>query len=303
MSRGAAEDPSYWSKRWETDDTPWRISEREELPFHTNFLDIIRFVSGGFHTSGESTSEDAFLRQFYHGAKVLVPLCGDSLVFSALSRLGCDVVGVDLADVSIQKAIQEQFPECTDFAPSTEGIQWDGASIDLKKYVIQPKGQNNTVTLFAGDFFAFCALPQYQHYFDFVYDRASIVALPPELRPKYAASLKRVIRKPVPFRSRESTSSKDSRKPEGLLTLPHIGPVMCVIAVERRKDNQAAGPPFHVPPEELVTLYPPMEGFQWQLLRHTREAFDDPSQSNVRFVDAVYGCRLSRPLSLGRSNI
>ena|SRR3989338_525537 len=143
-------------------------------------------------------------------ARVLVPLCGKSLDLAWLAAQGLRVLGIELA----QKAVEAFFSE-QQLQPEVE-VQ--GAFTCYRA---------GAVELWCGDFFALtaedvadCAA---------LYDRAALIALPPELRERYAAHLTRILPPAC----------------QGLLiTLDY-------------DQTQLDGPPFAVPDQEVRRLLEP----------------------------------------------
>ncbi len=107
-------------------------------------------------------------------AQVLVPLCGKSLDMAWLAAQGCRVLGVELA----QKAVEDFFTE-HGLEPH---ISQEGA------FQVYRAGD---LEIYCGDFFALsvelladCAA---------FYDRAALIALPVDMRARYAAHLNQVL--------------------------------------------------------------------------------------------------------------
>lgn len=99
---------------------------------------------------------------------VLVPLCGKSLDMLWLAGQGRPVVGVELDRGAVEAFFHE--------AGMTPAIAEDGPL---------PSFSAGGITIFAGDFFEFDQPGQYE----LVYDRAALIALPAETRPRYMAHL------------------------------------------------------------------------------------------------------------------
>ncbi|MCV6610859.1 MAG: thiopurine S-methyltransferase [Amphritea sp.] len=102
--------------------------------------------------------------------RVLVPLCGKTLDMLWLREQGHEVLGVELSELACQAFFDEQ--EVVVEKRERDGFQV--RSVD-------------GLDLYCGDFFA---LPQ--HCYDsvaWVYDRAALVAFPPEMRKQYVQSL------------------------------------------------------------------------------------------------------------------
>lgn len=106
-------------------------------------------------------------------AHVLVPLCGKSLDLHWLAERGHRVTGVELSSIA-----------CAAFFDDA-GLQPDRTPVGA--YMAWSHGP---ITLLEGDLFAL------EGRFEAVYDRAALIALPPDLRVRYATTLKRCVRGP-----------------------------------------------------------------------------------------------------------
>jgi len=102
--------------------------------------------------------------------RVLVPLCGKSADLEWLAVQGHEVVGIELSEVAARAFFSERNiePERTQRATFVEY-------------------RHGEVAILVGDFFA--ATPELTGYCDGVYDRAALIALPEDLRARYAAHL------------------------------------------------------------------------------------------------------------------
>ena len=142
--------------------------------------------------------------------RVLVPLCGKSWDVPWLADQGHQVVGVELVEAAVT-AMFEEHPR-----PFTRQPQGAYTRFDAER-----------ITVWCGDFFALApAEVQPEGAFDRVWDRASLVALPPERRRDYAAKLVALA----------PTATM-------LLTTVSYDPAVM------------SGPPFATPVEEVVALY------------------------------------------------
>jgi thiopurine S-methyltransferase len=104
------------------------------------------------------------------GASVFVPLAGKSLDMAWLADQGYRVIGVELSEIAIDAFFAER-----GVTPEVETC--DGFTIK----------SHEQITLWCGDIFALT--PRMLPKFDAVYDRAALIALPPDLQPRYAAKL------------------------------------------------------------------------------------------------------------------
>lgn len=141
------------------------------------------------------------------GSRIFVPLCGKTLDISWLLAQEFDVVGVELSPV----AVSELFDSL--------GVE---PEIDETGSLVRCTAPN--LEIWNGDFFELTAEDLGQ--VDAIYDRAALVALPEDMRRKYAAYLI------------EITKSA----PQLLLTYEY-------------DQNLLDGPPFSVPEVEVHQLY------------------------------------------------
>lgn len=138
----------------------------------------------------------------------LIPLCGKSLDLLYLRELGVEVFGVEIAT----KAVEQFFEENSlDFEIEEKG--------NYKIY------KTSGITIFCGDFFSLKKddLPK----IDFIYDRASNVALPPQMRERYYDQIRNL--------------SSDNTQ-------------MLLLTAHSEEEDQF-GPPFSIPKEEIANAY------------------------------------------------
>ena len=107
------------------------------------------------------------------GARVFVPLCGKTLDIGWLLAQGCRVTGIELSETAVRELFDELGVE--------PAISQQGA---LTRYSAE------AVDIYVGDFFDLQA--DGLGPVDAVYDRASLVALPGEMRRRYAAHLEQI---------------------------------------------------------------------------------------------------------------
>lgn len=141
------------------------------------------------------------------GDRVFVPLCGKALDLQWLLSQGYRVAGVELVETAV-----EQFFEEIEVEPSV--------SVDGKMH----RYSAENIDLFAGDFFELSG--ERLGPVNAVYDRAALVALPEEMRIRYAAHLKAIT----------------DRAPQFLVTY-------------RYDQSQLDGPPFSISAEEVDRHY------------------------------------------------
>jgi thiopurine S-methyltransferase len=118
---------------------------------------------------------NAYLEQYgdrLHG-RVLVPLCGKAEDLAWLAGRGHDVVGIEL----VEDAVRQFFAE--------HGVEPEVAAQGAMRAY-----RAGTITLLAGDVFAVTAADVGA--IASIYDRAALVALPRDLRDRYAAHLRAI---------------------------------------------------------------------------------------------------------------
>ena len=154
--------------------------------------------------------------------RVLVPLCGKAEDLAFLAAHGHDVIGVELAEVAVRAFFAEHA-----LVPSIEprGPFVAHAATPPGDRAAGPEAGPGSIELLVGDFFALT--PELLGPVDALYDRAALIALPAELRPRYVALLRDLV-------------------PAGAPAL--------VITLEYDQ-REISGPPFAVPESELRTLY------------------------------------------------
>ncbi len=164
----------------------------------------------GFHNAEVHHFLQLFFPQLKlaEGTRVLVPLCGKSHDLLWLREQGYQVVGVELS----QQAVEEF---CADNQLQPEISVVDG----FRLY------QLDRLSIFCGDFFALSE--KQTGPLAAVYDRGSLVALPPAMREDYVRKLRRLLQ-----------------------------PGSQILCISYDFDQQQRpGPPFSVPQPELSELF------------------------------------------------
>ena len=142
------------------------------------------------------------------GSKVFVPLAGKSNDMFWLSQQGYKVVGVELSSIAVKAFFADnELP-----------------------YDVRPEGDydlyySENIEVLCGDFFALTPLMLAGT--EAVFDRASLIAMPPELRIKYRDKMKEIL-------------------PAGCKIL-----LICM----QYPQEQMSGPPFSVHKDEVFELY------------------------------------------------
>lgn len=140
-------------------------------------------------------------------SRVFVPLCGKTLDLLWLADQGHQVVGIELSPLAVEAFYVEN------------GLSFERSQIgDLELW------QSEKISLFCGDIFDLT--PDVLGQVDGVYDRASLIALPPAMRQEYVAKMIELAK----------------FAPKLLVTLEY-------------EQSKMAGPPFSVSEEEIRALY------------------------------------------------
>lgn len=140
------------------------------------WLDRWRADQIAFHQGRANAALGRHFAEVAQGAdsRVLVPLCGKAVDMAWLRERGCDVRGVELSPVAVADFFREQ------------GLAHEERDAGAFRVLAGER-----VTLLCGDFFELD--PRLAGDPGWVYDRAALIALPPELRERYAAHLLSVI--------------------------------------------------------------------------------------------------------------
>lgn len=176
--------------------------------------------------------------------RVLVPLCGKSLDMCYLAQY-LPVTGVELSQIA-----------CHDFFVSNQIAHTVTAQAPFQCY------HSEHIALWQGDFFALTKA--HLAGAELVYDRAALIALPPQMRQQYAAKLKQLL-------------------PSGSTIL--------LISLEYPQ-HEKQGPPFSVSEQELALLF---EGAKISLLaelEQTGKGFARRRFLTSSLVEKAYSIRL-----------
>lgn len=161
----------------------------------------------GFHEGRPNAFLERHAARLGERRHVLVPLCGKSEDLAFLAARGHTVTGVELVEDAV-RAFFDEHEVVPTVQRGTHATYTAGA-----------------ITIHAGDFFA--VTPALAGPIDALYDRAALVALPPEMRVRYAGHVR---------------------------TLVAAGAPGLVVTFEYPQDKMN-GPPFAVFESELRALY------------------------------------------------
>jgi len=162
----------------------------------------------GFHQPDVNIFLTAHWPTLPKQSTVFVPLCGKSLDMLWLASQGYRVIGVELSDLAAQEFFAEQSVQ-----PEVEQVD------NFVSY------SANNVTILCGDFFDLTTADLGD--VAAVFDRAALIALPKDMRQRYAEHLRKL--------------------------LP-VGCQMLLVGMEY-DESALSGPPFNVPWAEISTLF------------------------------------------------
>ena len=164
----------------------------------------------GFHQQDFNKYMRAFMDRLgiKQGGHILVPLCGKSLDMIWLLEHGYQVTGIEISGVAVDDFFKENNIAC-------RITELPGAKLYISE----------RLSIYCADFFSVELTKSPR--IDAVYDRASLIALPQDMRPDYVKRLTNLLA--------EGTRSL-------LLTLDY-------------PQQQMSGPPFSVTPDEVDRLF------------------------------------------------
>jgi thiopurine S-methyltransferase len=200
----------------------------------------------GFH---QNEVEPFLIRYFpkMEATTVLVPLCGKTMDLLWLAQLGHQVMGIELSPIACEAFFREiaQQP----FEKEKKGL-----------FTIY---RGSGISLLCGDFFSLTSDDLAS--VTYIYDRAALIALPPDMRRKYAAHLIRLFQ-----------NTKQKKLGALIVTLEY-------------PQETVSGPPFAVTVSELHQLYG--EAFEVQHLVTEEVPLSSVNVSrfkDVRVVEHVF---------------
>lgn len=149
--------PEFWQTRWQEKRIGFHQSEVN--PLLTKYFSALNLSVGG---------------------RVLVPLCGKSVDMIWLARKGYEVVGIELVESAVQAFFIEQDIAYTVTAHTKYP--------NIKCY--QGQVAEQAIELWAADIFALKATDIGD--INAVYDRAALIAMPADMRPKYSEQIRKL---------------------------------------------------------------------------------------------------------------
>jgi len=178
------------------------------------------------------------------GSLVFVPLSGKSVDMLWLADEGHKIIGVELSSIAVADFFTENDIDVT----------IDKSINDLELWY------STDISLYAGDFFNLTA--EQLSSIDAIYDRASLIALPKEMRPDYADHLTKITPKNTPVL---------------LITMEY-------------HDSEMNGPPFSVNEKELYALFE--KGFSISKIKEIDALQSSPNLKKRGLTKMVEKCWL-----------
>lgn len=172
---------------------------------------------------------------------VLVPLCGKTLDMVWLANQGHEVIGVELFEDA-----------CIAFFKENNLVFTQSTEASFKVF------SSGKIKIYCGDFFNFT--PKNLGKIGGVYDRAALIALPIDLRLKYVAHMKELLK---------NCSDQNN--------------ISFLQIILERVPHDLKGPPFSVQPEEVKQYY--QDSFKISQLSRTEE--ESPS-SDFKIYQSVF---------------
>ncbi len=161
----------------------------------------------GFHAPKPNRSLARYIKRIAPSGRVFLPLCGKTLDIGWLLENGYSVVGAELSEIAIDALFSEL-----------------GLSPEIETHGNLLKYSAPRIDVFVGDIFELER--QALGPVDAVYDRAALVALPPDIRAEYAPHVSRIT----------------DHAPQLLISFEYDQTAM-------------NGPPHSVPAQEIYALY------------------------------------------------
>jgi len=232
---------STWSKRWKESKTGWHKLQPHHFLEKYGHEIIPNFATPPSTIDAACTDSDHATAG--KQVRVFVPLCGKTvdMAFMAEHRGVREVVGID----GIRKALDE-------FSTENPNLQIEEQSTHHHRAVEKLSG--NGIALLRGDLFDLDD-DMTGGKFDCIFDRASLVAIQPELRERYVETMGKLM------------------KPGGTILL---------VTLDRRDgtdDAKKAGPPYSVDEREVRRLY---EGLDWVTSVTKLDEFDELENDKSR---------------------
>ncbi|CAJ1956331.1 unnamed protein product [Cylindrotheca closterium] len=223
-----------WLNRWENRQIGFHMSDVN--PILTQFAkDLLQHDLPNEEKEGGGASCST--------SRVLVPLCGKTVDMAYLAKISSEVYGIE----GIQTALVEFAQEHAHLKIENKGTV-DGFE----------RFEGNKITLLKGDYFQLGEV-QTKGKFEAIYDRASMVAIEPEMRKDYVQIISNLIAK---------------------------GGILLLVVLERVGPEEFAkkGPPFSIPESAVQELYGGLEWVESIKKVSEKDSFKDNPAQQQRYA-------------------
>ena len=185
----------FWLQRW----------QNEETGFHQESLNP--YLGHFYGEKGPALEKRQAL-------KVFVPLCGKSLDMLWLAQNGYEILGIECSEIAVKDFFEDH------------GLEYHVIEgIPFTRYISEASEGQRRIELLLGDFFDL-SVSDLEGVTD-IYDRASMIALPKDMRLQYSEAMSRL-------------QASGIRALLVTLTYPH---------------GEMDGPPFSITEEEINEYY------------------------------------------------
>lgn len=212
--------PKFWHNRWKNQQIGFHQAD-----FNSHLVNYWKYL------------------ELPKNSTVFVPLCGKSLDLLWLSDQEFNVIGCEL----VQSAVEGFFTE--------NHLEYQVISDDNAINLYQTS--DGKIKIYQGDFFKLTSKELGN--IDAIYDRASLIAFPPEMRITYTDHLKQ-----------------------------HISDFKMLLITLEYNDGELQGPPFSVKTEEVKSLY---KNYNNQLLDQkvpNEKSFSFQATFNIQTKEKIY---------------
>lgn len=297
----------YWNAAWSEGRTGWRAFEASK-PFEANLAAVSTVIAAELTARGAQKEQATLAEEGNQAAASsrrrvgFVPLCGDTYAVRALLDLGvvdC-CLGADLNGPSIDAAVAQHLAQdktltlqtTTDEslvvhrltrAADAKSDATAAATVLVVGYVVGDlfsSAAQNALRQLASEGGSFNSnnYSSSPSAVQFVYDRASMIALPPSLRSEYVKLLKGLLGGAFSRPRPAFSVSLSAGSTEGAATTTEwtLMDGMVFLELVRRPDSDplqlTTGPPFHIPETTVLELYNGEDGNEspmWKLVSCT----------------------------------
>ncbi len=241
---------SFWEQKWKDGEIGFH---REDFhPYLIEFESTIKEFVRKINSRKDSIPS------------ALIPLCGKSKDLIWTSKYFKKIDGIEISTLAIEQFFQENFKK-------DKMKFYKGKKGNFKKYSVTPSKESSDfskfqgeINLYEGDYFKINELvvekeiPESYH---FIFDRASLVALPREMRKNYFDITQKLL----------------AKSPLGLYLLSSF----------EYDQTRVDGPPFSVEEKEIRSHYSEKFGLKVELKKEEKTEIKGPKFTEAGIVDFI----------------